>query len=486
MTDRIKIVRLAAFCLIVTGLAGCPPEDSLDWSADGLVGLLRSAGALYVVDGQTGALTTVEAQDVGVMPGISQDGKLLVYAKTRVFQSLDEGFQFLPGPVVNRIKRDAQALRQKVLADLATLPKDGREFEFELAEPYCWWVIRSLCADADPALTEKLGKEELARCQAQELRGSTLFLTSRAKPAEKETIVTLPLDIYRPRLSPDNRLIAYVVLATDRQEQGTLLLASVGPGPKAMQVAGGVALGYDWRPDSKALAYLRQEGDTLLAVLEEKVVAGADGALLAETVEVTEGPSLYTSTSTRTGRQLAGTLFQFITHVAYGPGERLFFSSAAAAIPTTELDAPGYSLFCYDRVTGRLADVLPGAIRNQSTDAVNFFRLSPDGKRLLVPLRYNRFALYELGSNTVVFPLPAEEGFGEENTLGFLPAWKGSDSLTCLAPEKSHFLVGAGNQPGRRDEILLLGVEGQLLKVLSQDWPDEAVPQLSENKTESR
>ncbi len=483
MTGRIKIVRLMAFCLVVTGLAGCFPEDSLDWSADGLVGLLRSDGALYVVDGQTGALTTVEAQDVGVMPGISQDGKLLVYVKTRIFQSLDEGLQSLPGPVVNQIKRDAQSLRQKIVAGLATLPNDNNKF---LVDPYRWWVVRCMCADSDPALAEKIGKEELAACQAHDLQASMLLLTSRAKPAEKETPVTLPTNIYRPRLSPDNRLIAYVVPATDDEEKGALLVACVGPGPKAMLAAGNIALGYDWRADSKALAYVRQEGDTLLATLEEKVVAGADGALLAENVEVPEGPSVYTSKCTGAARQLAGTLFQAIMHVAYGPGGRLVFSSAAASIPTTELDAPGYSLFCYDPITGRVTDILPGAIRNQSSDAINFFHLSPDGRRLLVPLHRNRFALYELGSNTVVFPLPAEEGFGDENLPGFLPGWKGNDSLTCLAPEKSHFLVAANNQAHHRQEILVLGVEGQLQKVLSQDWPDEAAPQIGQNKADGQ
>jgi hypothetical protein len=483
MTDRTRIVRLIALCLLTAGLTGCPPEDSLDWSADGLVGLLRSGCALYVVDGQTGALTTVETEDVGIMPGISQDGRLLVYTKTRVFPSLDEGFRHLPGPVVSRIKRDAQLLRQKILAGLATLPKDN---EGLFVEPYRWWVVRCMGADADPALTEKIGKEELAATQTHELRGSTLLLTSRMKLAEKQALVTLPTDIYRPRLSPDNRFVAYVAPATDNKEEAALLVASVGPGPRAVQAAAGVALGYDWRPDSKALAYIREEGDTLLAALEEKEIAGDDGGLLAQDVEVIEGPSLYTSTSPRKGRQLAGTLFQFTTQVAYGPGERLFFSSAAGSIPTTELDAPGYSLFCYDRVTGRLTDILPGAIRSQAGDAIHFFRPSPDGRRLLVPLRQNLFALYELGSNTALFPLPAEEGLGDENQLAFVPGWKGNDALTCLASEKSHFLVGPNHEPHRRQEILVLGVDGKLQKVLSKDWPDEAVPQVGQNQPDGR
>jgi hypothetical protein len=97
-----------------------------------------------------------------------------------------------------------------------------------------------------------------------------------------------------------------------------------------------------------------------------------------------------------------------------------------------------------------VTDILPTVLRNQTSENVNYFRLSPDGTRLLVPLESNRFAIYELGSKQVQYPLRTEEGFGDDDIPDLLPSWKGNDQITCLVPETSHLLTGADGKPHHR------------------------------------
>ncbi len=479
MGNRIKIAILTICCIVAVCFSGCFPEDSLDWSADGLFGLLRSGGALYLVDGQTGALTPIEPTDVGVMPDISDDGSLIAYTRTVSCKSLDEGFRLFPKTVVEGIKRDARELQQQILAGLATLSHDGNELK--LADSYRSWVTRYLCENADPALTEKVGQGVVDECKAQEIRYSRLIVTRRSQLDEKQTVVTLPADLARPRFSPDNRHIAYLAPVPNQKDTAALLVAARGDGIDALEAATAVAIGYDWRPDSRALAYLRQDSDPALSVLEEKVVAGDDGRLLVQPVETAAPGSLGTSRATGPARHLAGTLFQPMTCVAYAPQGRLLFSSATITIPTTQLDEPRYSVFCYDNATGTVTEILPAVLRGQASQNLNFFRLSGDGKRLLVPLRSNRFAIYELGAPTATFPLPEAEGFGSEELPAFLPAWKGNSEVTCLVSEKSHYLTVAKEQ-ARRKEILSIGLDAAALKVriLSESWPDNAMPKVQQ------
>jgi len=64
MNNRKMGIGLAAFYLVVIFLAGCVPEDSLQWSEDGSIGLLKIEGALYLVDGQSGELTEIAKDNV--------------------------------------------------------------------------------------------------------------------------------------------------------------------------------------------------------------------------------------------------------------------------------------------------------------------------------------------------------------------------------------------------------------------------------------
>ena len=487
MSNRIRRMGLRVLCVAGVCLAGCFPDDSLEWSDDGSFGLLRVKGTLFLVDAQNERLTSVEPDGVSVMPDISADGRQIAYVKGFAYESVGEGLRLLPPTVAQMIQDDARQLERKVLAGFiapSDLPADKDE-KLDYMEPYVRWVVRCMCDKPGSALAEKLGPGKLAECRRREIGFSRLILANRTDLQNKKTLVTMPVAMYRPRFSPDGRHIAYVMPTPQDEEKGILLVASVDGKVDALEVAGGVAVGYDWRPDSKALAYIRQDGDPILGVLEEKVVIGDDGVPFTKPIDTTKENSVGTSRTMHPGRQFAGTLFQPTIHVAYGLDGRILLSSAAAAIPTAELDEPKISLFCYDRVTGTVTDILPGALRNQANQNMNFFRLSPDGKRLLVPLKHNRFAIYELGSNDAVFPCEQDEGFGLDEMPDFLPSWKGNDQITALVSEKSHLLVGRDEQPAHRKEIVVIGTRGQLRSVLSKDWPDDAIPKDLQDEADS-
>ncbi len=481
MKRSIESYSLFVLCSVLTLLVGCFPEDSLEWSRDGSWGLLRTQNNLFAVDGASGALTPIQTDgEVGPMPGISSDGKQMTYVAVSPCATLEEGLKLFPANVADMVRRDARRLTDRVLAG-DVLPTDlplGDGSKSGVEESYHRWVVRAMCEDPNALLVTRIGRDKLEECRECEIGCSRLIVADRAAPGRNTTAAILPLTMLRPRLSPDGRWVAFLASAPHDKEKATLIVASTDGKTDAIEVTDGVAIGFDWRPDGKAIAYVKQDGDPILGAIEEKVLVADTGVIPTEATNPTADDTVCTRRSTGATKQFAGTLFQPFMSVQYGLEGRVLFSSATATIPTTDLEEPRSSLFCYDRLTGTVTDILPSALRNQTSENVNYFRLSPDGKRLLVPLESNRFAIYELGSSDVKYPLSTEEGFGDDDLPDLLPAWKGNDQITCLVSETNRFLAGPEGQPHRRKEIVVLGTDDQSQKVLvlSTDWPDEAIP----------
>jgi len=479
MNNAVNTCTLAALCYISTLLGGCFPDETLNWSPDGSVGIMRVDDKLYLVDGTNGQLTPIAVDGgAGLMPDVSADGKQIAYVRGHTYETVEEGMRAVPEAAATTIRRLAAELAEKVLAgtvDVAGLSNTGESLLGQ-AEKHHPWVIRVMCQAPSPELAKRIGPEKLQECRQCELGANQLVVADRQKPDVARVITTLPVMIYRPRFSPDGRYVAYIVTSLDKDDKAALAVAPLEATAAPVLVREPVAIGYDWRPDSKALAYIKQDGDELLAVIEENVIVDEQGALVAQEIDMTKTDCLYKMMGEGRTTQFAGTLFEPTMHVKYGPEGRVLFSSIAVQIPTSQLDEPQYSLFCYDRLTGTISKILPAAIPQQASQAMNFFSLSPDRRRLLVPLPKNRFAIYELGAGDAVLPIGEAEDLGDEDMPDFLPKWKGNDEITCLVSETSHFLVGEDGEPHQRKEIVVLDVEGKLVKVLSADWPDEAIP----------
>jgi hypothetical protein len=376
------------------------------------------------------------------------------------------------------IAADAQSLREKVLGGALSIADLNSVSDEQLGyvKPYRQWVVRSLCENADEQLTQKLGTQALQQGKVAELSSSRLLTVAAGDLKNKETITTSALGILRPRFSPDDRYVAYLALGPVKEEQAHLFVASLQQGPTTVHVASNVSLGFDWRQDSQAIAYLQQEGEnTMFATLREQRICDPNGKLLDEVSDKPEKP-LSAHHFAGESKQLAGTLFDPLMKVEYGIGGRLFFSSASAKIPSSDLDEPKYSLFCYDFATGAVADVLPSKAQSELDPAqmVNFFSLSPDGRKILLPMKKSRFAIYELGTTSFNVPVKDSEEFGEDLPK-VVPAWKGNDRISCQVSDKSHFLTDEQQKRGRK-EFVVLDAAGNLTSLLSGGWPDDALP----------
>ena len=475
MSKHIKTGSLLVLCCWATLLTGCFPEDSLEWSNDGSLGLLRIDTGLYLVDGQSGERTAVCEGAILPWPGLSADGTTIVYGQEVACASLAEGLKALPAAQVAMIENDVERVRDSVLSNTFDADRflwnDANPFGF--SDPYRSWVARYVCERSGAPVTQRLGAELLAKGRETDLSFNQLIVVARDNLKDRKVVVTNMLPILRPRFSPDGRYIAYVTPGRHDGDNGTLSVVSADGESGAVEVNGAVAITYDWRPDSRALAYVKQDGDPILGVIEEKTIADEAGTLLAELVtEPTTAPvGIYRCAGE--GKQLAGTLFQAMMKVQHGSAGRLFFSSPSVKIPTSDLDEPIYSLFCYDFLTGTAVNVLPASVSDLAGDMMNFFALSPDGTKVLLPMTKHRFAIYTLGEKTPVVPIDEADAFGEDMP-DMLPAWKGNTQISCLVSGQSRFLDGTQGQ--EEHEIVVLNADGSFQTHLSKGWPDDEMP----------
>jgi Tol biopolymer transport system component len=477
LCDRISKSRLWMVCLGLVLLAGCFPEDTLDWSADGRVGLLRSGNKLFLVDGGSGALTPVPAEDVGPWPDMAPDGSRIAFAEECRYETLEEGLKALPPSQAKTISSYAQNLYEKIVR--GDLVVDGPDTLFgdesECPESCRAWVARLLWENADEQFRQKLGDQVERKIHDAELKCSRIVVMSCSDFSKKDILTTSGLDVICPRLSPDGKNVAYLTagFSKDEEDEETASLYVVSRSSREpMFVTSAVALGYNWRPDSQAIAYLRQdEGEktAMLGAIFEQRVCDADGRLLAD---ISDGVPIG-SRCTGESRQLVGTLFDPLTKIEYGAGGRLFFSSASITIPSSDLDESKYSVFCYDAMTGVVSNILPPSVADCVSEGADFFSLSPDGARILLPMEDNRFGIYELGTKSLKLPVEESEKFDKDNAM--IPSWKGNGQVTCQVSPRSRFVAGRARQSDR-NEVVVLNAAGDFQSMLSGDWPDDALP----------
>ena len=489
MINRRKKLGLVAIYAVVIFIAGCIPEVVLEWSEDGLVGLLRVDGELYVIDGKTRELTEVVKGDIGLLPDISKDGELITYSEVIECDSLSEGLALLPPGQVQMIKYYAEKTKKNILNARGLV--DGK-FPFPeegllLPEDYRNWAIRYLCENPDSELLEVLGSEGVEKGKEISISCSMVVVAPSKNPAKKRIVAVSVFSIITTRLSPDSKSVAYLMHTQEGEvsnasDEYGLYIASLDTDIKAMYVDSPVAIGYDWREDGKAIAYLSADSrsltdDLILGTLSEKVVVDANGSLLAKPMDIPEHGSAGTHRSTSKTDELAGTVFYPWFKVEYGRDNRIFFSGFDLPLPVSKRDEPGCSVFCYDPVTGTVVDVLPLSVSSYTSQqifSISLFSLSPDGRRVLLPIEHNRFIVYTLGTDSMEIPIPEEEGFGEEEIPTLAPSWKGNNEFSFLVSGKSKFLPEpkGGEDQDDREQIVVLGTDGKSW-ILSENWPDE-------------
>jgi hypothetical protein len=478
---------LVAFYVAAVFLGGCIPEDSLQWSEDGSVGLLQIDEGLYIVDGNSGELTGVEKTNVNIMPDISDDGRLIAYCRGIKCSSASENLKVLPAGQVKMIKYYAEQTRNNILNSGGLT--DGR-FPFPeegllLPHDYRNWSIRYLCENAGDKLLEVLGKEGIEKSKEQELGYFQIVVAPTKAPEKRRIVASSVFNMMGMKLSPNSKFVVYLMHTQKGEvsnafEEFGLYVASLETDVNMALVNHPVSLGFDWRPDSKAIAYIKADSKNLrhdnfiIGTLEERIVADANDNFLIKPVESGGKGSAGTHECTGEISELAGVIFYPWLKVVYGQGGRLFFTSAEFKLPTSARDEGRWSVFCYDPVTNTVANVLRASVSSYSSDTLGTsqFDLSPDGKKVLLPMNKNRFLIYRFGDGSTIFPIEEDEGFGEDNISAFFPAWKGNYEISCMVSEKSRFLARDKDEPHKRKEIVILGADGKFRRVLSKSWPD--------------
>jgi hypothetical protein len=500
MNNRWITYALVASCMAATFFGGCIPEDSLQWSDDGSVGLLRVAGALYLVDGQTDALTEIASHDVQLLPDISKDGSLIAYAEQVKCDSLSEGLKLLPAGQVKMIMFYASQVKKSLL-EAGMLADGGFPFPEQgplTPDDYRNWAIRYMCERADDKLSKILGDEGNKKAREMPLHYFRVVVVSRKALDKKNVVATSLFSVLATRLSPNNRHVAYLMHTQQGQvsnsfEEYGLYVASLKGDVQAVHVGDRVAFGYDWSEDGERIVYLDadsqdlREDDLILGTLKERIVADTQGGLFATPAVPSDQGSAWTHECTGQTASLAGAVFYPWLKVRYGSGGRIFFSSCLLPLPTGKKDEPRWSLFCYDSVTAAVADVLPSGVSNHTGQAIMMsqFALSPDQKKVLLPIKNNRFICYELGTDSIEFPIREDEGFGEEDAAELLPSWKGNDEISFLVAGNSHFLPKAEEGVAASPkQIIVLKKSDGTSRVLSKSWPDAATPTSEDRQQE--
>jgi len=488
MNNRMKSLGLIEVFVAAVFFIGCIPENSLEWSQDGSVGLLRVDGALYLVDGQTGKLTEIAKEDVQPWPGISKDGSLIAYSREVECDSLSEGLKLLPPGQVKMIQYNSRRMSEDILeaGSLGMIDKFPVPYD-ELLEPedYKNWVVRYMVENADNKLQEILADEGIKLARGKDLSLYQIIVVPRDNLEDKRVIASNIFGTCMTRMSPDNRYVAYIMQTQYGEEEMeySLYVASLKGEIKNVLVDQRVALGYDWRKDSRAIAYINAdtknlgEDELALGTLQERVVVDEENNLSAKPVKLDkdENGSVEMHKCTSDVSSLAGLVFYPWLKVRYGLDERIFFSTCLMPLPMTKIDEPGWSLFCYDPVTGMVTNVLPQSVSAHTSQSMSMlqFELSPDGKKVLLPIRHNRLIDYEFGTDEAGMPIFEDEGFGEEELSALVPTFKGNNEISFLVSGDSHYFAETERQNTDRYEIIVLDRSALKGRVLSENWPDE-------------
>ena len=516
---KIKLINflLITSYIAITFIIGCIPEDSLQWSADGSIGIYSKDGALFLVDGKTGTLTQIAPKETTTnWPAISFDGSLFAYGQIIKVDDFKKAINSLPYGEVEVIKAHAEILKQRILIEsikgnklpslgesisigLFSFPANasnevlrlGQSISSDLRQKsfnsqHTNWVNRYLIENADEQLTEKIGPEMIKKIKDEELTYFQLVLARTEDLNSKKILATSSQQLWRIRFSADSKLIAYV---TDRINGDTfevgfdLYIASPSENIPAALVEKAVAIGYDFRPDCRAIAYMKPEEENFdkdkftLGSLVERAIIDPNGQFLASPVNIEDSDSMTLATHNCTGiaKELAGVGYYSWMYISYAHNGRIFFTSAKMLLPSSKLDEEEVTIFCCDTLTGAISEILPQIALDFTEGNCYLFTLSHDSKKILLPGNKNTLGIYVLGQDldSSKILIDKNESFGDDAPPKLVSQWKGCDQISCLVAENSHYICPDPNTPARRKEIVILDAKGKLQKVLSKDWPDE-------------
>jgi Tol biopolymer transport system component len=470
-------ISLAASYILTVLIAGCVPEDSLQWSADGSKGIYSKEGALFLVDGNTGSLTKIaDKQTTALWPAISPDGSMLAYSQIIKVDDFNKAFNLLPQAQIKEVKEHADILKQKILTDGI---KDGNLPPLEgYNEQHIAWVNWYFVENTgDPSIRHP---QFLSKFRKNELTLYQLVVAPASDPNNKTIIMSSSRQLWRQKFSPDSKILAWLIDNVNGKtfEAGfDLYIASLSQNSNPVFVAPAVSCTYDFRQDSRGIAYIKPENENfnhkelVIGSLVERITTDTNGKIIAKPEK--ESPQSYRCSGPT--NEYAGVIYNSWMAVSYARDSRIFFSSTKMNLPSSKIDSEKGSVFCSDTLTNTVNDILPQIALDFTQGNYYLFQLSRDSRKLLLTGNKNTFGIYALGAdieNSKIL-VDVNESFGEDSPPKLVPQWKGPNRISCLVSEKSRYLNNDPNAPHHRKEIVILDDKGSLVQVLSKSWPDE-------------
>ena len=263
-------------------------------------------------------------------------------------------------------------------------------------------------------------------------------------------------------VSPNGRAASFV---RDEADNFRLYAMALEPGAQPVLVEVGAEFAA-WSPDGQELAYsksniarrIQKEKDGLgLGSIARRRVCTPDGAIIAEA---------------EAGEDVAGLILpEYPARVAWLPDGRIVFAGAKFTLPATTQNLPnGLTLFALRlQPAPSIEQLIPDTVPSRLTERVNYFSLSPDGKKVAVLGNAGAVSVLALDSRTFSTLQDASPQFikkGNDDSM-LVPAWRNADELTYLVP--------AGDPAGTpaRAEVVIASLRGGK-RAISKSWPDSA------------
>ncbi|HVS69628.1 MAG TPA: hypothetical protein VHQ47_00065 [Phycisphaerae bacterium] len=454
MKKQMKRMVRGLLAAAVVGLAGCVPQRVV-WSPDGSRAAVIGGDGLHVcdVEGKLGGLLVPEVGRVAWLP----DGKRVVVMREQHETNAKDVVRAYPAA-----ERRAKELMGALKNSAGDLDKAKKALGWSDAEVSAGLIVLRDDVTSGLAASYPAVAQAAAQRTYDETVGQVYTISGDAVIPGRVMFEGPSQDTMEERVSPDGKLVAFSV-------GGMIAIGAVDEADGELRMLGPGCAYPDWTADSRSLLYVKPLANAVdgraetsvsgrsqagFATLVEQAVCGADGKLL----NVADFPK---------AEELVGMVYGGNSRVRVAPDGRVYFTALDVTLPATpnDLDTAQVLFSIMPGKEATVSRVIPRGAQGQVGDAMEWFELSPDGKRIAASSRDGQIAVVMVGTGEVEVVQAGSKHVEDESSveLQSLPAWRGSGELTFLRPVKG----------GSGQEVVRHTLEDKKDVVISTMWGEE-------------